>query len=286
PVAGQHGVERRDAAGRISRHAFPSQELDWVRRRLADAAARHPGLLVEDKGLSLALHCRRAPRLAGYGHRLVRSLGARLGERYHVQTGKRVVELKPAGKDKGVAVLEFMQEEPFRGRTPLFVGDDVTDEYGFATVNRLHGHSVKVGPGRTVARLRERTRDEDFGFLAVELLDCARQEQEYLVNTPILVTRLYDRAGGGVEITDFAPRFRHHGRMFCPMMLVRHVRRMAGNPRIRVRVRPARDYGRRRADITCGSNHIRYVGSELALRLTTDVPITAVVEENPFFLEH
>jgi len=154
PVAGQHGVERRDAAGRISRHAFPSQELDWVRRRLADAAARHPGLLVEDKGLSLALHYRRAPRLAGYGHRLVRSLGARLGERYHVQTGKRVVELKPAGKDKGVAVLEFMQEEPFRGRTPLFVGDDVTDEYGFATVNRLHGHSVKVGPGRTVARWR------------------------------------------------------------------------------------------------------------------------------------
>ena len=154
PAAGQHGVERRDAAGRISRHAFPSQELDWVRRRLVEAAARHPGLLVEDKGLSVALHYRRAPRLAGYGHRLVRSLGARLGERYHVQAGKRVVELKPAGKDKGVAVLEFMQEEPFRGRTPLFVGDDVTDEYGFATVNRLHGHSVKVGPGRTVARWR------------------------------------------------------------------------------------------------------------------------------------
>ncbi len=134
--------------------------------------------------------------------------------------------------------------------------------------------------------LRERTRDDDFGFLAVELLDCARQEQEYLVNTPILVTRLYDRAGGGVEITDFAPRFRHYGRMFCPMMLVRQVRRVAGNPRVRVRVRPARDYGRHRADITCGSNHVRYVGSELALRLTTDVPITAVVEENPFFLEH
>ena len=134
--------------------------------------------------------------------------------------------------------------------------------------------------------LRERTGDDDFGFLAVELLDCARQEQEYLANTPILITRLYDRAGGCVEITDFAPRFRHHGRMFCPMMLVRQIRRVAGNPRVRVRVRPARDYGRRRADITCGSNHIRYVGSELALRLTTDVSITAVVEENPFFLEH
>ena len=66
------------------------------------------------------------------------------------------MELKPAGKDKGVAILEFMHEAPFRGRTPVFVGDDVTDEYGFAMVNRLHGHSVKVGPGRTVAESRLR----------------------------------------------------------------------------------------------------------------------------------
>ncbi len=154
PAAGQHGIERRDAAGRISRHAFPSQKFDAVRERLAAAVARRPGLLLEDKGLSLALHYRRAPRLAGYAHRLVRSLQAGIGAQYCVQTGKRVVEIKPAGKDKGVAVREFMEEEPFRGRRPVFVGDDVTDEYGFATVNRLHGHSVKVGPGRTVARWR------------------------------------------------------------------------------------------------------------------------------------
>jgi trehalose 6-phosphate phosphatase len=156
PAAGQHGVERRDAAGRTSRHAFPAAELDWARRRIADAIARRPALLLEDKGLSLALHYRRVPRLAGYAHRLIRSLVARLGAEYCVQAGKRVVEMKPAGRDKGVAVLEFMQEEPFRGRTPVFVGDDVTDEYGFATVNRLHGHSVKVGPGATVARWRLR----------------------------------------------------------------------------------------------------------------------------------
>src|SRR3989454_11596751 len=81
---------------------------------------------------------------------------SRIGSQYCVQTGKRIVEMKPAGKDKGVAVLEFMQEEPFRGRTPVFIGDDTTDEYGFATVNRLHGHSVKVGPGRTVAHWRLR----------------------------------------------------------------------------------------------------------------------------------
>ncbi|PYP59719.1 MAG: trehalose-phosphatase [Gemmatimonadetes bacterium] len=156
PAAGQHGIERRDAAGRVSHHALPSPALDAVRRGLAAAVARHPGLLLEDKGLSLALHYRRAPRLAGYAHRLVRSLLVASDGTYGVQGGKRVVEIKPAGKDKGVAVLEFLQEDPFRGRTPVFVGDDSTDEHAFVTVNRLHGHSVKVGPGRTAARRRLR----------------------------------------------------------------------------------------------------------------------------------
>jgi trehalose 6-phosphate phosphatase len=156
PAAGQHGIERRDATGRVTRHPFPAERLDWARDRLAAAAARHAGLLLEHKGLSLALHYRRAPRLAGYAHRLVRSLAPRLGAQYSIQKGKRIVELKPAGKDKGAAVLEFMDEEPFRGRTAVFVGDDVTDEYGFAAVNRLGGHSIKVGPGRTAARFRLR----------------------------------------------------------------------------------------------------------------------------------
>ena len=133
--------------------------------------------------------------------------------------------------------------------------------------------------------LRGPTRDADFGCFAVELGDFVRAEQEYLVNTPILVTRLYDRTGGCVEITDSAPRFRQHGRMFSPMMLVRQVKRTAGNPRIRVRLRPASHYGRSRAEITCGSNHIRYVGTDLVLRLTTDASVTALVEENFFFLE-
>jgi GH15 family glucan-1,4-alpha-glucosidase len=96
---------------------------------------------------------------------------------------------------------------------------------------------------------------------------------------------LHDRHGGTIEVTDFAPKFHHHGRIFCPMMLIRQVRRIAGNPRVRVRVRPARDYGRQRAEITWGSNHIRYVGTGLVLRLTTDAAVTAVVEENPFFLD-
>jgi trehalose 6-phosphate phosphatase len=73
-----------------------------------------------------------------------------------VQRGKRVVELNPAGRDKGAAVLAFMRETPFRGRTPVFVGDDLTDEYGFQTVNALGGVSVKVGRGATAAAMRVR----------------------------------------------------------------------------------------------------------------------------------
>ena len=133
--------------------------------------------------------------------------------------------------------------------------------------------------------LRERTGNEGFGFFGVDLVDHAREEQEYLVNTPILVTRLYDGSGGCIEIRDFAPRFPQYGRMFCPMMLVRQIRRIAGNPRLRVRLRPARDYGRDASGTTSGSNHIRYLSGGLVLRLTTDASITALLEETPFFLD-
>jgi trehalose 6-phosphate phosphatase len=156
PAAGQHGAERRDARGRYSRVAAPHAALPRVRRLLAAAVARHPGLLLEDKGHSIALHYRRAPRLAGYAHRLIRAQLGLLGASYCVQRGKRVVELNPAGRDKGAAVLAFMAERPFRGRTPVFVGDDMTDEFGFDTVNALGGVSVKVGTGATVAAMRVR----------------------------------------------------------------------------------------------------------------------------------
>jgi GH15 family glucan-1,4-alpha-glucosidase len=133
--------------------------------------------------------------------------------------------------------------------------------------------------------LRERDGGEAYGFFAVELADLARTEQEYLANTAILVTRLHDRQGGAVEVTDFAPRFRQFGRMFNPMMLVRRVRRLAGSPRICIRLRPAFGYGSQRPALTWGSNHVRYVAPDMALRLTTDASITAVLEETTFFLD-
>lgn len=126
---------------------------------------------------------------------------------------------------------------------------------------------------------------DDYGFFAVELADCERIEQHYLENTAILVTRLYDCHGGAVEVTDFAPRFGQYGRMFRPMMLVRRVKRIAGNPRVVLRLRPACDDGAGRPEITRGSNHIRYVASSITLRLTTDASLTALLQETPFFLE-
>ena len=132
--------------------------------------------------------------------------------------------------------------------------------------------------------LRERRVEDDFGFLAVDLAGVTRAEQAYLPHTPVLVTRLVDGNGGAVEVTDFAPRFRQFGRLFCPSQLVRMIRPLAGNPRIRVLVRPACDNGRERRQITWGSNHVRYLAADDTLRLTTDCSITAIVEGAQFVL--
>ncbi len=126
---------------------------------------------------------------------------------------------------------------------------------------------------------------DDYGFFAVELSDCERIEQHYLENTAILVTRLYDRQGGAVEVTDFAPRFGQYGRLFRPMMLIRRMRRLSGSPRLTLRLRPACVDGAQRPDVTWGSNHIRYVAPTLTLRLTTDASLTSILQETPFFLE-
>jgi len=154
PVAGQHGVERRDAAGQLHRLPFPEEELRQVAQRFAAFKARHAGIVFEDKGHSLALHYRLAPQLEREVHALVEHALAGLGAGFELQAGKLVVELKPGGHDKGTAIEAFMAAAPFAGRKPVFIGDDLTDEYGFASVQRLGGHAVKVGEGESVADWR------------------------------------------------------------------------------------------------------------------------------------
>ena len=121
------------------------------------------------------------------------------------------------------------------------------------------------------------------GTFGIELVGSTRTEQHYLADTPILVTRLYDAKGGGVEITDFCPRFEEAGEMVCPAMLVRQVRPIGGKPHIIVRVNPSAEYGCAERKHAIGANHISYSG-EQALRLTTDAPAEVIVDVTPFLL--
>jgi GH15 family glucan-1,4-alpha-glucosidase len=123
------------------------------------------------------------------------------------------------------------------------------------------------------------------GFFDVELVDHVRSEQEYLRNTAILQTTLYDSHGNAIRIIDFAPRFMHFGRRYHPVTLIRIISPLQGSPRVRVRLRPACDYGVGDPEVTYGSNHIRYIMPGHTARLTTDIALTAIRDESIFMLD-
>ena len=123
------------------------------------------------------------------------------------------------------------------------------------------------------------------GFWEIDIEDCVETEQHYLRNTPILVTRQTDSAGNAIEVTDFCPRHFRHGRMYRPVAFVRIVRPVAGSPRIRVRLRPALDWGAADPVRTQGSNHIRYMLNDTTLRLSTSAPIGWIESERLFRVE-
>jgi len=123
------------------------------------------------------------------------------------------------------------------------------------------------------------------GTFSVEMVDAVRTEQEYMPDTPVLVTRFVDATGGVIEVSDFAPRFLRDGKLFVPMMVVRRIVRLSGEPKIRIRVRPMQEYGAMRITPLVGSDHMRYAGEQVSLRLTTDAPIDSIVAETPFALD-
>ena len=110
-------------------------------------------------------------------------------------------------------------------------------------------------------------------------------EQEYLRNTPILRTVITDADGASVEIIDFAPRYQQFGRSFRPTAFIRLIRPLTSVTRVTIRLRPTADWGARLAETTHGSNHIRYLCSDMTLRLSTDGPVSHVLEERTFRLE-
>lgn len=157
PAAGLHGQQFRGIAA--SQPVRGGEALSELRCDAALLARRYPGVLVEDKGANLAIHWRAVPDAADSVRRLIRSHLPRLPG-YRLQPGDHVAELMPAEVDKGHAVRTLMAEAPFRGRRPVFVGDDLTDEFGFAAVNARGGWSVQVGtrePSLAVYRLADPT---------------------------------------------------------------------------------------------------------------------------------
>jgi trehalose 6-phosphate phosphatase len=161
PIAGSHGAELRRGASADSdvvRIGFGDPRLEAMRTQLAPMVAAHPGLLLEVKGAGLAVHYRAAPQLQSLVEQVTTDVvhAANAGQAAFVlQPGKMVVEIKPHGVDKGKAIELFLDQAPFAGRKPFFVGDDLTDEKGFKVVNALGGLSVKIGDGDTIALHRE-----------------------------------------------------------------------------------------------------------------------------------
>ena len=146
-VAGLHGLERRRAEGGIVRPPLPRDDLRVVRALLEAFAAERPGILVEDKTYTLALHYRLAPSLRDDCRDVVNAALKDAPQGWQVIEGKFVFEIRPVGNTKGTAIEAYMGEAPFLGRTPVFCGDDITDEDGFEVVNALGGVSIRVGEG-------------------------------------------------------------------------------------------------------------------------------------------
>lgn len=148
-IAGSHGLELALGDGGVV--APPPPPLGAVVDAAKAFAARYPGVLVEAKPYGVAIHYREAPDAGAACGELAERLAAETG--LEIQPGKMVFELRAPGADKGAAVRRLMQHPPLAGGTPIFVGDDLTDEAGFAAALELGGSGILVGrPRPTAAR--------------------------------------------------------------------------------------------------------------------------------------
>jgi len=164
PTAAEHGSVRRDASGQIHADDNGAEAVEAANRMLKPLADANPELILERKSSSVALHYRQCPDLAEACAAAVEKVIAK-NPGLVILPGKMVFELKPTGVDKGVAVRAFLEEAPFKGRTPIFAGDDVTDEHAFAVVNALGGITIKIDDGDTQAEYRT-DRNELFDWIS------------------------------------------------------------------------------------------------------------------------
>lgn len=153
-AAGVHGLERRDSLGRWhSQNGSDVAAVTPARERFQHLADLLPGTIFEDKGMAVALHYRQVPQFEGQVRSEARAIVRASNGRLMLLEGRMVVELRPEGATKAEAIRGFLSESPFRGRRPIFIGDDVTDEKALEEVERIGGLSVAVGD-RVHAMLR------------------------------------------------------------------------------------------------------------------------------------
>ncbi|MGU3663452.1 trehalose-phosphatase [Methylobacterium sp. A49B] len=154
-AAGLHGVERRIAGAISGGRAEDHPDLRRQVERLHAESGALANVLIEDKGASVAVHWRLAsPDDAGRAEALVKAAAETLGGAYRLQLGKAVGEIVPAQATKAHAIRAFMEQAPYAGRIPVFLGDDRTDEIAFASVTEDGGVAVRVGDGETAASRR------------------------------------------------------------------------------------------------------------------------------------
>jgi len=153
PCAGLHGLETRLHPDEEIERAPVGPEIEALKAALAGSGLLGRGVSIEDKGAAIAVHYRIAPDCEATVVEVMQAAIADLPD-LHLVRGKMVVEAKPAYRDKGWAVETFMDLAPFRGRTPVFVGDDVTDEDGIRAAESVGGFGVKVGTAESLARFR------------------------------------------------------------------------------------------------------------------------------------
>jgi len=153
PVAGVHGLVRRTAAGAMDDMTPPAHVIEGLRRQLGNALDLDKGVLLEIKPGAIAVHFRACPDLGAACIAAAEdAVAATPG--FVISHGKMVVEARSSASDKGRAIMAFLNEPPFAGRHPVFIGDDITDEDGFRAVNDAGGISIKIGGGETLARHR------------------------------------------------------------------------------------------------------------------------------------
>ncbi|WP_049720948.1 trehalose-phosphatase [Gilvimarinus polysaccharolyticus] len=168
-MAGSHGAEWCYSGGPVQRVDLNNNTFAEIRSALLTFANKHD-LIAEDKGHAVALHYRTKmetqPLLETY---IADELELDKSEAIRVIRGNCVYEVQPVGVDKGVAIARFMSDAPFKGRQPVYIGDDATDEDGFAWVNAHDGISIKVGDGSSCAKARIANTGEVLAFLKLQL---------------------------------------------------------------------------------------------------------------------